>query len=266
MGAAGDVISHDPVESDGGEQQSEEREPGAELRDQLLLIHQMVHLLPDRLYFENRQIRIDLGQRPPDFFAGADRIGDRQNLQGVSIGVGTSDLDQGKVDHALRRLPGAAVFRIPHNATAQVVRYMRDLEGPHLSPARMQQIQGIKLMPGARGGSDLRGQYKEPLQVLMGVVILVLLIAYANLANFLLAKTISRAREISTRLALGSTRARIVGQILIETLLLSFSGGVLGLLLAFWGTRALINFVVGGATYTIFNPRPDARVRRPCCN
>jgi predicted permease len=144
--------------------------------------------------------------------------------------------------------------------TAQVLRYMRDLEGPHLSPARMQQVQQIKLMPGARGGSNLREQYKEPLQVLMGVVVLVLLIACANLANFLLAKTISREREISTRLALGSTRARIVGQMLIETLCLSFSGGILGLLLAFWGTRALINFVVGGATYTLFDPRPDARV------
>jgi predicted permease len=144
--------------------------------------------------------------------------------------------------------------------TAQVLRYMRDLEGPHLSPARMQQVQQIKLMPGARGGSDLREQYKEPLQVLMGVVVLVLLIACANLANFLLAKTISREREISTRLALGSTRARIVGQMLIETLCLSFSGGILGLLLAFWGTSALINFVVGGATYTLFDPRPDALV------
>ena len=144
--------------------------------------------------------------------------------------------------------------------TAQVLRYMRDLEGPHLSPARMQQVQQIKLMPGARGGSDLREQYKEPLQVLMGVVVLVLLIACANLANFLLAKTISREREISTRLALGSTRARIVGQMLIETLCLSFSGGILGLLLAFWGTRALIHFVVGGATYTRFDPRPDAHV------
>ena len=144
--------------------------------------------------------------------------------------------------------------------SAQVLRYMRDLEGSRFTPARMQQIQQIKLMPGARGGSNLREQYKEPLQVLMGVVVLVLLIACANLANFLLAKTISREREISTRLALGSTRARIVGQILIETLFLSFSGGVLGLLLAFWGTRALINFVVGGATYTVFDARPDTHV------
>jgi predicted permease len=151
--------------------------------------------------------------------------------------------------------------------SAQLWRYMRDLEGPHLAAAHIRQIQEIKLMPGARGGSDLRGQYKEPLQILMGVVVLVLLIACANLANFLLAKAVSREREISTRLALGSTRARIIGQILVETLLLSFCGGALGLLLAFWGTRALINFVMGGGrfvtgvgTYTVFDPKPDMHV------
>jgi predicted permease len=159
-----------------------------------------------------------------------------------------------------RRNAGMNMSQAQEWLSAQVLHYMRNLEGSRFSPARMQQIQQIRLMPGARGGSNLREQYKEPLQVLMGVVVLVLLIACANLANFLLARTISREREISTRLALGSTRARIVGQILIETLFLSFSGGVLGLLLAFWGTRALINFVVGGATYTVFDPRPDAHV------
>jgi predicted permease len=159
-----------------------------------------------------------------------------------------------------RRNAGMNMSQAQQWFTAQVLHYMRDLEGSRLTPARMQQIQEIKLMPGGRGGSNLREQYKEPLQVLLGIVVLVLLIACANLANFLLAKTISREREISTRLALGSTRARIVGQILIETLFLSFSGGVLGLLLAFWGTRALINFVVGGATYTVFDPRPDTHV------
>jgi predicted permease len=144
--------------------------------------------------------------------------------------------------------------------SAQLWRYMRDLEGPHLTPAHIRQIREIKLMPGARGGSDLRGQYKEALQILMGVVVLVLLIACANLANFLLAKAVSREREISTRLALGSTRARIIGQMLVETLLLSFCGGALGLLLAFWGTRALISFVVGEGTYTVFDPMPDMHV------
>jgi predicted permease len=159
-----------------------------------------------------------------------------------------------------RRNAGMNMSQAQEWLSAQILRYMRDLEGSHFPPARMQQIQQIKLLPGARGGSNLREQYREPLQVLMGVVVLVLLIACANLANFLLAKTISREREISTRLALGSTRARIVGQILMETLFLSFCGGVLGLLLAFWGTRALIHFVVGGASYTVFDPRPDAHV------
>jgi predicted permease len=159
-----------------------------------------------------------------------------------------------------RQNPGMNMSQAQDWLSAQILRYMRDLEGTRLTPGAMQQIQQIKLLPGARGGSNLREQYKEPLQVLMGVVVLVLLIACANLANFLLAKTISREREISTRLALGSTRLRIVGQILMETLLLSFCGGVLGLLLAFWGTRALINFVVGGASYTVFDPTPDTHV------
>jgi predicted permease len=159
-----------------------------------------------------------------------------------------------------RRNAGMNMSQAQEWLSAQILRYMRDLEGPRVSPASKQQIQQIRLQPGARGGSNLREQYKEPLQILMAVVVLVLLIACANLANFLLARTVSREREISTRLALGSTRVRIVSQIFMETLLLSFSGGVLGLLLAFWGTRALISFVVGGASYTVFDPQPDARV------
>ena len=159
-----------------------------------------------------------------------------------------------------RRNPGMNMNQAQQWFSSQIRRYMIDLEGPRLTPARLQQIQAIKLTPGARGGSDLRGQYKEPLEILMGVVVLVLLIACANLANLLLAKAVSRERETATRLALGSTRARVIGQILIETLLLSVCGGALGSVLAFWGTRALIGFVVGGAAYTVFDPKPDLAV------
>jgi predicted permease len=94
----------------------------------------------------------------------------------------------------------------------------------------------------------------------MGVVILVLLVACANLANFLLAQAAAREREISTRLALGSSRGRIVRQILMEALLLSASGGLFGLALAFLATRALIAFIAAGVAYTSLDPRPDFSV------
>src|ERR1035441_4217334 len=79
-------------------------------------------------------------------------------------------------------------------------------------------------------------------------------------AKVLLARAISRQREIATRLALGSSRARIVRQSLIEALMLSFIGGVLGLAVAFAATRALIAFVAEGATNIPLDPRPDAIV------
>src|SRR5262249_10196035 len=126
----------------------------------------------------------------------------------------------------------------PAQARANLARLMADLEQAHPQTNKNRKL---TLVPASsvRIHPELDTSLTPGAAVLMTAVALVLLVACANLASLLLARATARSREMAIRLAIGASRAQLVRQLTTESLVLAFAGGLAGLALATWATRAL---------------------------
>ena len=118
----------------------------------------------------------------------------------------------------------------------------------------------LKVIPTPAGHSTTAEDMSAPLWTLMAIVAGVLLITCANVAGLLVARGIARQRDIAIRLALGGSRARVVQQLVIESVLLGTVGAIGGLLVSEWGTSLLLGFFVDPDVAVAVGPSPDARI------
>ena len=121
---------------------------------------------------------------------------------------------------------------------------------PDMEPGEKQlwTQQTLRLVPGGAGVEVMRDQYEDGLKLLLIAAGCVLLVACANLANLMLARGLKDRAQTSIRVALGASRGRLVRVVLVESMVLAIIGGVLGIALAYAGTKMIVSlaFQIGG--------------------
>lgn len=155
-----------------------------------------------------------------------------------------------------RLKPGAMPAQVQSQLSTDLQHWLRAQGGTDDAEQKIAN-QHIQLTAGGTGISPFRSDSKDGLYLLSAASLLVLLIACANLANLLLARSAAREHQTALRLSLGATRGRLVRAVLTESMLLSLIGGAAGVLLAYVGTRAIVLIAFRGATYVPVNAAPS---------
>jgi len=152
-----------------------------------------------------------------------------------------------------RLRPGATVDGVAPRLTGVLREWMQHDSGypsnwmPDI--IRMLPKQVISVVPAGAGVGVMKEEYGRSLNILLVVCGLVLLIACANVANLLLARSVARRSQTAVRLAVGASRAQIVTQALVESVVLALAGGLAGLLVAMAAARLLISLAFSSATF-----------------
>src|SRR5580765_1013197 len=212
-----------------------------------------------------------VGVAPPGFFGDTLRNNPPDlwiPLQQEPLIVGANSLLRQPVSAWLRVIgrlkPGATIDGVGPRLTGLLRQWIpRDAGWPanwlsdveHLLPK-----QTISIVPAGAGVGVMKEQYASSLRLLMAVCALVLLIACANVANLLLARSAARWTQTAVRLAIGASRAQIVTQALVESIVLSLAGGVAGLLVATATARLLLSLAFSVSTFLPISTLPSPLV------
>ena len=204
-----------------------------------------------------------VGVSPPSFFGltrGSDYelripiLPDGQELP--EIGELTGSEQKGRPTFA-RLKPGDTVVQAETRANASLQAFLSTTSIGRFRDAGFHHLRVLSAATGDAG--DLR-QFRAPLYVLLALVGVVFLIACVNVANLLLARGMARARELAIRASIGAGRERLVRQMLAESILLSLTGGALGLVIARGGGELLLSFLPHGHIRLLLDLRPDGRL------
>jgi predicted permease len=192
---------------------------------------------------------------PPDFWLPLTTEPALQGLNSILNRPGLHWL------HVIGRLkPGARLAGVQPEVTVELQRWLR--AQPDLTAYDRSQIskQHIVIAPGGAGVTQMQDQTKAGLRLLVIIAGVVLLIACANIANLFLARGAAARGDTAIRVALGAPRARLIRQIITESVLLALLGGSAGLLVAFLGDRAILLLAFRGAHYVPISPTPSLAV------
>ena len=159
-----------------------------------------------------------------------------------------------------RVVPGGNVKAIEAQMQLQLQRFLLSPQSK-LEPRQRDLIpaQTLRLSPGGSGGQALRNEYQDGLRLLMLTSGFVLLIVCANLANLMLVRATTHKRQTSVRVALGASRHTLVRLALTDSIVMAVMGGIIGIAIAFVGTRVILAFAFGNE-YVPIHPTPSLPV------